>query len=163
MPTRLTLVRRDDLRPPFAELVVDAVLENPDPQPRWFLLPAAVGPAAREIGSAGVTGAQVVSWSGTDVAKFSGNGAFAAIRLPARGTRTLRAWPLTLWDDPPVDEAEVEVVTATDIHIGGRPVAECLESGGWMSADMSTLAVELADARRERLRVAAVPELEARG
>src|SRR5438045_1785767 len=144
MPAQLTLVRRDDLRPPFAELAVDAVLHNPDPQPRWFLLPVAVGPDAREIGSSGVTGAQIVSWSGVEVAKFSGGGAFAAVRLPAQGTLTLRAWPFTLWDDPPIDETEVEVVTAADIHIGGRPVAECLRSGGWMSPDMSTLDVELA-------------------
>lgn len=161
-PAELTLVRRDDLRPPFAELALDVVLRNPEPRPRWFLLPAAIGPPAQEIGSAGVTGAEIVSWSGIDVAKFSGNGAFAALRVPADGTVTLRAWPITLWDEPPVTEAEVEVVTAADIRIGGQPVSERLDAGGWISTDLVALDVELADARRERLRVPAAARFETR-
>jgi hypothetical protein len=53
-------------------------------------------------------------------------------------------------------------VTSADIRIGGKPVSDYLDAGGWTSPDFTALEVELADARRERLSVAARPGQEAR-
>ncbi len=153
---QFTLLRRDDLRPPFAELVFDVALTNPEPQPRWFLLPASVGPDTPAIGSAGVSSAEFVRHSGLAVGKFSGSAPFAALLVPAGGDVSLPGWPLRLWDEPPVTEVEFDVVTAAGVRIGGKPAAEWFDGGPWISDGLAAVAVELADARRERVRVSVV-------
>jgi hypothetical protein len=145
----LTLVRRDDLRPPFADLVVDVVLRNPAPAPRWLLLSANAGPRARPIGSAGVHSSETLG----NVIRFAGNAPFSAARLPAGGEISLHRWTLSLWNEPPAAEVEVEIVSAAALRIGGEPADGWLERGAWISDGLAALPVELDDDQRERVRL----------
>jgi hypothetical protein len=147
----LTLVRRDDLRPPFADLVVDVVLRNPASAPRWLLLSGTAGPQARPIGSAGVHSSELVHPEGVPVIRFAGNAPFAAARLPGGGELSLHGWTLSLWNAPPAHEVEVEIVSAAGLRIGGEPADGWLERVTWISDDLVPLAVELDDERRERV------------
>lgn len=120
----LELVERNLQRPPSVELVFDVRLRNTTTRPRWFLLPSAVGPAARCVGSAGVSSAEIVRLTGAGTAivgRFFGNAAFDAVLLPPGGELSVYDWPLSLWDEPRVAEVDVEVVTAADFTIDGEP------------------------------------------
>jgi hypothetical protein len=148
-------VRRHALRPPLVALVADIALRNDGGQPRWWLVAATAGPRVAPVASAGVHSVEVAPGDGVVVGRFAGAAPFGALRLDAGGELTLRGWTVTVWDDPPVAEVELDVINAAEVIIGGRPVAEWLERGTWAGEDLDVLEVELVDARREPVRIAA--------
>jgi hypothetical protein len=158
----LKLVGREFQRPPLVDLVFDVVLRNATSQPRWFLLPSAVGPGAEAVGSAGVSSAEIVRIPGAGsavVGRFSGNAAFDAVLLPPGGELSLYDWPISLWDDPPVGEIDLDVVTAADFTIDGESARAWFGTDplGELSAEVSRrAAVTLATRINEQLAAAPV-------
>jgi len=155
--TRITLVRRDELRPPMVALVTDIDLRNDDAQPRWWLVARNAGPGTDPLGKGGVHSVEVAAGDDVVVARFSGAAPFGALRLDAGGEVTLRDWTVTVWDDPPVSTVDVDIVNAAEVVIGGSPIAEWLDRGTWPGENLELFAVDLVDPRRETVELAASP------
>jgi hypothetical protein len=149
----LTLVGRRLLRPPVAELSLVVSLRNDARGPRWLLLSRDAAPDARPVGSEGVHSVELVHMAGATIGRFAGTAPFDAVHLAAGAALTLPDWSVEVWDDPPLEEVELEVLSAAAVRIGGMPIEAWLERGTWNTPDLSALPVELEDERRERIRL----------
>lgn len=109
------------LRPPMSRVLFDAILRNTHTEPEWFLLPYNLLRTPRSD----VDVVEVYELHGTGrvvVGHLGGLDGMYALLVPPGGRVRLRGLPLLALDEPP-ERANLEVVVAGDLRIGGEPAA----------------------------------------
>jgi hypothetical protein len=113
----------------MVDVVLDLALRNPASAPRWFLVPLAIRAEPAALGDGGVHTSETLELGGQGkaiIGRFVGNAGFGAILLPGGGRVRLRDWPVALWDETGMEQADTEIVTASDLTLGGEPAASWL-------------------------------------
>jgi hypothetical protein len=142
--------------PPLVDLLFDVTLRNQGDADAWFLVPTSLDTGATEIGGAGVHTIEIYRSGGVDrvlVGRFLGPGGFQAVMVSPAATVTLRAWPISLWDEDSVAAVNVRAVIASGATVGGRPI------GAWFPEDHSQRDAEGMWAGSEMLVVEHSPDL----
>jgi hypothetical protein len=106
----------------------DVVLRNERDAPRWFVLPDVIDPI-RSLGPVSYLQRTELVGEGKVVigrAQLWG-GSFNIVRLPARGTVTLRGLRYSTFTAPLPPTVEIELITATDVHLGDESIASWFE------------------------------------
>jgi len=117
-------------KPPLKEHLFDVTLRNPSPEPRWLLVPETFpyeGDTKPAIGDGNLAELQIFETSKhprTVVAQAVGSH-FWAIRLVGHGTVTLRQLPISSWWENLPDSVDLPVVVASEVLVGGQPMASC--------------------------------------
>lgn len=147
-------------RPPKRELHLDVVLRPTAPRPRWVLLPGTASEPPAGVGPrriAAFYAYELTGRSGRIAAVTAiGDTDAIAVLVPASGGLTLAGVPLSYWGDPP-EALELELLTAAELLVDGRPLAELLERTLASDPDADVDAATLAG------QMAAVDSLDTRG
>ena len=131
------------LRPPMSRVLFDVILRNTHAEPAWFLLPYDLMHAPRSD----IDVVEVYELHGTGrvvVGHLGGLDGLYALLVPPGGRVRLRGLPLVALDEPP-DRANLEVVIANDLRIGGEPAADWFGMDPLSDADADVQAEALRD------------------
>ncbi len=111
-------------KPPLAFNGFDVTLRNPSAEPRWLLLPATFpyeGRSEPAPGSSKVLELQIFRLARGQVLLVKAvGGEFQAVKLPGRGTITLRGLNIDSWWDKRPASVELEVIVARAVKIDGQ-------------------------------------------
>jgi len=168
-------------KPPLKTHFLDATVQNLANEPRWIALAEMfpyAGTTDPPIGKGKVAELQVFELSSRPrvvLVLTVATGGIWAVRLPSRAKVTLRRLPIESWWEDVPPSAELEVVSAREILVGGKPLATCFDvkatsdSGGDVKAPRDaadprmvrtrcppgedSVPIELVDAQRSRVTV----------
>jgi hypothetical protein len=116
------------LRPPRAELRFDVTVSNRAEEPRWAIMGDTLAREPVELATqVWSVGAYLLGEQGQVVAVHAiAEAGWYAVLLPGHGEVRLEGMPFAFWGEPEAS-AELAVVMATDIDVGGRALLACLD------------------------------------
>jgi hypothetical protein len=111
-------------RPPLLTLEAEVSLKNPLLKPVWFILPLNL---PETPGGVDVVEVFTVQGNGkAEVLKMLGTGGFQTLLVPAESEILLKNFHFSFWGDPPSSGFQINVKTAENILLDGKPLKEFL-------------------------------------
>jgi hypothetical protein len=124
-PITLRFDGRQRSKPPLTSLLFDAELRNDAAEPRWFVLPTALGAVSgEEPGVHSLIAWQLAGSGRVVLGELHGTWQRQCLLLPAGARLTLRRLPVLAWEeDQDLVRAEVRACTLRALWIAGEPAA----------------------------------------